>query len=209
MADVLVSARALLVEYGRRMVVDRLTVGTSGNLSVRVDDVVAITPSGLPYDRVKPDDIAVVELDGALIDGGRPSSELRLHLSIYANTRARAVVHTHSPHATALATVLDDELPVVHYTMAALGGAVPIVPYATYGTQELADVTAAALVKRSAALLENHGVVTYGSTLEKAYERAQLVEWVSEVYTHACRIGTPRIVTPEQLKDVVRRSREP
>lgn len=202
-------ARDLLVEYGRRMVADRLTVGTSGNLSVRVEDAVAITPSGVPYERVSPKDIAVVGLDGAPVEGGRPSSELRLHLATYASTRARAVVHTHSPYATALATVLEGELPVVHYTMAALGGAVPIVPYFTYGTQELADATAAALVNRTAALLENHGVVTYGSSLGKAYERAQLVEWVSEVYTHAACVGTPRIVTPEQLEEVVCRSREP
>jgi L-fuculose-phosphate aldolase len=208
MADLLV-VRESLVEYGRRLLTDRLTVGTSGNLSVRVDDVVAITPSGVPYERVAPEDIAVVGLDGGPLEGGRPSSELRLHLGIYASTRARAVVHTHSPFATALACVLEDELPVVHYTMAALGGAVPIVPYSTYGTQELADATAAALSNRTAALLGNHGVVTFGSSLEKAYERAQLVEWVSEVYTHASRVGTPRIVTPEQLADVVRRSREP
>jgi L-fuculose-phosphate aldolase len=208
-ADVLVAAaREQLVEFGRRLLTDRLTVGTSGNLSVRVDDAVAITPSGVPYERVRVEDIAVVDLSGGLLEGGKPSSELRLHLGIYASTRARAVVHTHSPFATALATVLEGELPVVHNTMAALGGALRIAPYATYGTQELADVTVTALEGRRAALLENHGVVTYGGSLETAYERAQLVEWVCEVYTHAARVGTPRVVTAEQLEDVVRRSRE-
>ena len=200
-------ARALLAAHGRRLIGDRLTVGTSGNLSIRLDDCVAITPSGIPYDRIEPEEIALVTLEGERLDGGPPSSELRLHLGIYASTRAGAVVHTHSPFATALSTVLD-ELPTVHYTMAMLGGAVPVVPYATYGTQALADVTRSALSGRRAALLQSHGVITYGRTLQLAYERAELVEWVAEVYTHARVVGEPRIVSAAELEDVARRACE-
>jgi L-fuculose-phosphate aldolase len=200
-------ARAAVAACGRRLVSTGLVVGSAGNVSVRVGDQIAITPSGVPYDRIEPDDIAVVTLEGERLEGGPPSSELRLHLGIYASTRAGAVVHTHSPFATALSTVLD-ELPAVHYTMAMLGGAVPVVPYATYGTQALADATRSALSGRRAALLQSHGVVTYGRTLELAYERAQLVEWVAEVYTHARVVGAPRIVSAAELEDVARRAGE-
>lgn len=197
-------ARALLVEYGHRLIRDRLTVGTAGNLSLLVDDVLAITPSGVPYERVAAADIVLVDADGTVREG-KPSSELPLHRAIYAGTDAGAVVHTHSPYATALATVFEDELPPIHYTTAILGGPVPVVPYSTYGTQELADACRKALRDRSAALLQSHGVVAYGDTLESAYERAQLVEWLAEVYTHACAVGTPRLFDAAELETVTRR----
>jgi L-fuculose-phosphate aldolase len=201
------AARVLLVEYGHRLITDRLTVGTAGNLSLLVDDVLAITPSGVPYDRIAADDIVLVDSDGTA-RGGRPSSELPLHRAIYAGTDAGAVVHTHSPYATALAAVFTDELPPVHYTTALLGGPVPVVPYSTYGTQELADATREALRDRTAALLQSHGVVAYGSTLPEAYERAQLVEWLAEVYTHACAVGRPRLFDAAELEKVGQRIRQ-
>jgi L-fuculose-phosphate aldolase len=198
------AARALLVEYGRRLVQDRLTVGTAGNLSLRLGDVLAITPSGVPYERVAAADMVLVDAEGTP-RGGKPSSELPLHRAIYASTDAGAVVHTHSPYATAIAAVLDDELPPVHYTTALLGGPVPVVPYSTYGTQALADATREALRDRSAALLQSHGVVAYGDTLPEAYERAQLVEWLAEVYTHACAVGRPRLFDAGELETVARK----
>jgi L-fuculose-phosphate aldolase len=197
-------ARALLVEYGHRLIRDRLTVGTAGNLSLLVDEVLAITPSGVPYDRIADADIVLVDADGTAREG-KPSSELPLHRAIYASTDAGAVVHTHSPYATALATVFEDELPPIHYTTAILGGPVPVVPYSTYGTQELADACREALRDRSAALLQSHGVVAYGDTLESAYERAQLVEWLAEVYTHACAAGRPRLFDSDELENVARK----
>jgi L-fuculose-phosphate aldolase len=199
-------ARALLVEYGRRLVRDRLTVGTAGNLSLRLGDVLAITPSGVPYERVAAADIVLVDAGGTP-RGGKPSSELPLHRAIYASTDAGAVVHTHSPYATALATVFTDELPPIHYTTALLGGPVPVVPYSTYGTQELADACRDALTGRSAALLQSHGVVAYGDTLPEAYERAQLVEWLAEVYTHASRVGEPRLFDSAELERVAQKLR--
>jgi L-fuculose-phosphate aldolase len=200
-------ARALLVDYGHRLIRDRLTVGTAGNLSLLVDDVLAITPSGVPYERTAAADIVLVDADGTVREG-KPSSELPLHRAIYAGTDAGAVVHTHSPYATALATVFEDELPPIHYTTAILGGPVPVVPYSTYGTQELADACREALRDRSAALLQSHGVVAYGDSLESAYERAQLVEWLAEVYTHACRVGEPRLFDPAELERVAQKMRQ-
>ena len=182
-------ARALLVEYGRRLVQDRLTVGTAGNLSLRLDDVLAITPSGVPYDRVAAADIVLVDADGTP-HGGKPSSELPLHRAIYAGTDAGAVVHTHSPYATALAAVFTDELPPVHYTTAILGGPVPVVPYSTYGTQELADACREALRDRSAALLQSHGVVAYGDTLPERL-RARPAGRVAGRGLHARLRGRP------------------
>ena len=187
--------RRALVEAARRLITDGLSIGTSGNLSVRLDDQVAITPSGMPYDEMSGEDIALVTLDGRPIEGSRaPSSELSMHLQIYRHTRARAVVHTHSPYATAVSCSCE-ELPAMHYMVAALGGPIRVAPYATFGSQELADLTLVALGERRAALLQNHGAVTYGRSLGQAYERAELLEWLSQVYVSSRALGSPRILT--------------
>lgn len=195
-------ARRLLAEHGRRLISDDLSIGTSGNLSIRVDEGMVITPSGVRYDEIVEELIPLVSMEGELLDGPQPSSELWMHLNVYASTRAGAVVHTHSPHATALSMVVD-ELPALHYVIVQLGGPVKVVPYATFGSRELADRTAEALVGRSAALLQNHGAVTYGSSLAKAYERAQLLEWLSRVYILALQAGDPQLLTADQLDDVL------
>jgi L-fuculose-phosphate aldolase len=198
----LTEARRLLADHGRRMIADDLSIGTSGNLSIRVDEGVVITPSGVRYDEIVADQVPLVSMEGRLLDGPQPSSELWMHLDVYATTRAGAVVHTHSPHATALSMVVD-ELPALHYVIVQLGGPVAVVPYATFGSRELAERTAAALAERSAAILQNHGAVTYGSSLAKAYERAQLLEWLSRIYLLARQAGEPKLLTPDELDDVI------
>jgi L-fuculose-phosphate aldolase len=195
-------ARRHLAERGRRMIRDDLSIGTSGNLSIRVDEGIVITPSGVRYDEIEADGIPLVSMTGALLDGPQPSSELWMHLNVYATTRAGAVVHTHSPHATAVSMVVD-ELPALHYVIVQLGGPVKVVPYATFGSRELAERSAEALKGRSAALLQNHGAITYGSSLAKAYERAELLEWLSRVYLLARQAGEPRLLSVEQLDDVI------
>ncbi|MGW0607046.1 class II aldolase/adducin family protein [Streptomyces sp. NPDC002640] len=147
-----------LVATARRTAEDGLVVGTSGNVSVRVgEDLVLVTPSGVPYDRLGPGHLVGVGLDGRRRLGtAEPTSELPLHLAVHRGTGARAVVHTHAVHATAVSTLVD-ELPPVHYMTAALGGPVRVAPYATYGTPELAEATLAALEDRTACLLRNHG----------------------------------------------------
>ena len=124
-----------------------------------------------------------------------------MHLTIYRHTKALAVVHTHSPFATAVSTVLD-ELPPVHYALAGLGGPIRVAPYATFGSGDLARNMIAALEGRSAALLQNHGTIAYGRDLAQAYLRAQTLEWVAEVYWRAKTLGEPRILPVEELERV-------
>jgi L-fuculose-phosphate aldolase len=195
-------ARAELVRYGKRLLGDALVIGTAGNLSVRVDDHVLITPSAIPYEETEPDDICVLDLDGNVVAANAPpSSETPMHLTIYRNTRAGAVVHTHSPFATALSTVLD-ELPPVHYALAGLGGPIRVAPYATFGSGDLAQNMLDALEGRSAALLQNHGTIAYGRNLAQAYVRAQTLEWVCAVYYRAKTLGEPSILPVEELDRV-------
>jgi L-fuculose-phosphate aldolase len=194
--------RASLVDHGRRMVHDGLVDGVSGNLSARAGDLIAITPSGVPYQDMAPADICLVQpADGSTAAGGRPSTETPMHLAVYRATDAAAIVHTHSPFVVALSTVLD-ELPAVHYAMAGLGGLVRVTPYARFGTQELADGAVAALRGRTAVILRNHGALTYGATLEQAYDRARTLEWLASVYWHARMAGRPRTLTAAQLDEV-------
>jgi len=191
-----------LVGYGRRMARDGLVDGMSGNLSVRAGDLIAITPSGAPYQEMAPADICLVRPgDGSTAAGGRPSTETPMHLAVYQATDAEAIVHTHSPFVVALSAVLD-ELPAVHYAMAGLGGLVRVAPYARFGTQELADGAVAALADRTAVILRNHGALTYGASLGQAYDRARTLEWLASVYWHARLLGRPRTLTAAQLDEV-------
>jgi L-fuculose-phosphate aldolase len=136
MSDGLATARHAVAACGRRMVADGLVLGTAGNVSVRVGDLVAVSPSGMPYHLVEPEDVCVVDLAGKRIDGPHtPSSETPMHLDIYATTPAGAVVHHHGLHSAAVSTVLD-ELPPIHYYALRLGGPVRVARYATYGTPQ-------------------------------------------------------------------------
>lgn len=207
MAEVpeLTEERRALVEAGHRLVADRLVVGTAGNLSVRVGDLVAVTPSGVPYAHIGPADVVIVRaVDGTVVDGGRaPTSELPLHLAVYrAFPAVGAVVHTHSPWATAASAVLR-EVPAVHYAVVALGGPVPVVPYHRFGSPELADAVVAGLMGRTGVLMANHGATCVGATLEEAYDRALTLEWLCEVVGRARQFGgEPSVLTDAQLAEV-------
>ncbi|MCP3821287.1 class II aldolase/adducin family protein [Streptomyces sp. A3M-1-3] len=197
-------AWAELVATARRTAAEGLVVGTSGNVSVRVGDLVLVTPSGVPYDRLGPGDIVAVDLTGKQVTGELvPTSELPLHLAVYRNTPARAVVHTHAVHATAVSTLVP-ELPPVHYMTAALGGPVRVAPYALYGTPELAGHMLHALRGRTACLLRNHGTVAHGDTLDQAYDRTAQLEWMCRVWLTASTVPghTPTLLSPAQLDDV-------
>ena len=196
--------RAELVAFGRRMGPDGLAIGTGGNLSCRVGDLVAITPRGVSYEATRLEHICIVGLDGEVVQATLgPSSELPMHLAVYARCDAGAVVHTHSPYATTLGTVIE-ELPPVHYLISLLGGPVRVAPYATPGSAELAAHMAAALDGRSAVLLGNHGTITTGDTLEQAYSRALLLEWMCGVYYRARLLGEPRLLDLEEIAKVGR-----
>ncbi|MTD53026.1 class II aldolase/adducin family protein [Amycolatopsis sp. RM579] len=184
-----------------------LVISTAGNASIRIDDdLVAISPSRLPYDSMQASDICLVHLNGALIDGHpHPSSEMQLHLDIYRATDARAVVHTHSKAAAVVSTVAD-QLPAIHYYINQLGGApIRVAPYFTFGTKELANAVVAALRGRTGALMANHGAVAIGDTVDEAYSRATVLEWLCEVWCSAQTLGTPRLLSDEQLQDAERR----
>jgi L-fuculose-phosphate aldolase len=194
--------RQALVGHGVKLLEDGLAIGTAGNLSVRLGERVLITPSGIPYDETRPEDCCVLDLDANVLEpGGPPSSETPMHLTIYRHTNAGAVVHTHSPFATALSTVLD-ELPPVHYALAGLGGPIRVAPYATFGSGDLARNMLVALEGRSAAILQNHGTIAYGRDLAQAYLRAQTLEWVCEVYWRAKTFGEPKLLPVEELDRV-------
>src|SRR3954462_8750097 len=165
------AAREQVAAASRRLAAAGLVLGTAGNVSARAGAHVAITPTGADLASLAAEDVTVVALNGAVVDGTlAPTSEIDLHLGVYRRYDAGAVVHTPSPMATALACVLEGELPCVHYGMLALGGAVPVAPYRTFGTRELAETVVAALEGRTAALMANHGAITYGHDLDAAVE---------------------------------------
>ncbi|GAA4670099.1 class II aldolase/adducin family protein [Streptomyces chumphonensis] len=198
-----------VVATARRTADSGLVVGTSGNVSARVGDVVLVTPSGMPYDRLTPADLCAVHLDGRPAAGHRaPTSELPLHLAVYRETDAAAVVHTHAVHATAASTLVD-ELPAVHYMAAALGGPVRVAPYAIYGTPELADHLLTALRGRTGCLLRNHGTVVYGRDLDQAYDHTAQLEWMCRVWLAAAAVPgrVPAVLSAGELDAVAARLR--
>ncbi|MGC9538764.1 class II aldolase/adducin family protein [Streptomyces sp. UG1] len=198
-----------LVATARRTVADGLVVGTSGNVSVRVGETVLVTPSGVPYDRLSAEDVTGVDLDGRQVLGALvPTSELPMHLAIYRATDAGAVVHTHAVHATAVSTLVT-ELPLIHYMAAALGGPVRVAPYATYGTQELAENMLRALTDRTACLLQNHGTMACGATLDQAYDRTAQLEWMCRVWLTASSVPglAPSLLSEGQVAEVGERLR--
>jgi L-fuculose-phosphate aldolase len=180
-----------------------LVVGTAGNVTVREDDLVAVTPSGVRYAELTPELVGVHRLDGAAVEAPlAPTSELPLHLAIYAaRPETGAIVHTHSPAATALSALVY-EVPAVHYYMAMFGGPVLVAPYATYGTDDLARNVVHALRGRAACLMGNHGAVTIGPDLVTAYDKTVYLEWLCDVYLRASSAGTPHLLSPAQLDAV-------
>ena len=178
----------------RRLAADGLVHATAGNVSARADDLIAITPTGARLEELRADEVAVVDRAGSQVDGPlAPTSELDLHLGAYERFGAGAVVHTHAPFATALSCVLD-EVPLVHYEMLMLGGPVRVAPYATFGTPELAAGCLDALEGRTAALMANHGAITWGADLAGALAATEVLEWACAVYWRASQIGTPRVM---------------
>lgn len=192
--------REEVIAVARRMTADRLVVGTSGNVSVRCGDLVAVTPSGVDYDALRVEDVPLVELSsGEVVEGAlKPTSELPMHLTAYRDHGVGAVVHTHSLHATAL-SLLRDDVPAVHYQLADFGGTVRVAEYATFGTDRLAEAMSEALRGRNGCVLRNHGTVVVADDLAKAYGRAQQLEWLCELWLTASRVGAPRLLGEAEL----------
>lgn len=202
------AARDRVAQAARRLAEERLVLGTAGNVSERTGDLVAVTPTGGVLQTLTPDDIAVVDLDGQAVEGElEPTSELALHLGLYREQHAGAVIHNHAPMATALSCLLD-ELPVIHYNQLVLGGPIRVARYQTFGTAELAQATMEALEGRQAALMANHGAIVCGSDMAAAVENALLLEWLCGVYWHAAALGPPKTMTDEQCQAVLRTAAE-
>jgi L-fuculose-phosphate aldolase len=195
--------RERVAAAARRLAAEGLVVGTSGNVSHRTGSHVLVTATGVVLAEATADDVAVVEIDGRPLPGSpRPTSEIELHLGAIVRHGAGAVVHTHSPAATALSCVVE-EVPVVHYTMLALGGSVPVAPYRTFGTPELAEVVLEALEGRRAALMASHGAVVHAGDVEEAVEMALLLEWACDVYWRASAMGDPRVLGKDEQQAVI------
>ena len=202
-------ARERLVAAARRMRDLGLNPGRSGNASLRFGAGFLVTPTGLAYERMEPEDIVLVEAASGAARGRRaPSSEWRLHRDIYARRpEAGGVAHTHSPHATTLAC-LRHPIPPFHYEVAFAGGSdIRCSGYATFGTQALSDGALAALEGRRACLLANHGAVAIGATVEEAVELAERVESLARLYWQALQVGEPVLLDEVEMDRVVEKFR--
>ncbi len=196
--------RGEVAATARALISSGLVVGTAGNVSARTPEGdVLVTPSGLDYAVLEPEDVVLVDLEGNPVEGNlEPSSETPMHTGIYrARPEVHGIVHTHAPYATTLAC-MGWEIPPVHYMLAALSdeGRVPIADYATYGTEELARNCAAALgTTYGACLLRNHGTIAVGDSVEKAYFRTEVLEEMSALYFRTRSLGEPILLSPEQI----------
>jgi L-fuculose-phosphate aldolase len=201
--------RQAVVDSCRELARLGLIRGTAGNVSVRHESDILITPSGIPYDRLAPEMIASVPLgkrDGTWTGACKPSSEWRMHRDILrARPDDHAVIHTHSIYATAL-SMLREEIPAAHYMIAAFGGpTIRCTAYAPYGTQELSDLAVEGLRDRHGVLLGQHGMVVTGRNLGQAMWRAVELETLAQMYVIAKSIGSPHILPDEEIALTVER----
>ena len=180
--------------------------GTSGNISLRHDDGLLITPTGTPYETMQPEQIVFMKLDGSVETNQRPSSEWRFHRDILqARPDVNAVVHAHPPYSTILA-IMGMAIPAVHYMIACAGGdTIRCAPYATFGTEELSQHAVTALEDRSACLLAHHGMIALGPSLDKAMWLAVEVETLARQYHGCLQIGTPPLLPRAEIENVMGR----
>ena len=197
-----------VVRYGKKLIDRRLTTGSGGNISVcnREKNLVAISPSGLDYYETTPEDIVILDIDGNLVEGKhRPSSEAGMHLAFYKNRAdVSGIVHTHSKFATAIAC-MGWELPAVHYLIGMAGHRVKCTGYATYGSEELAKEALETIGDSNAVLLANHGLIALGEDVDRAFSTAEHLEFVSEVYYLTKTLGTPNILSDENMDEVMKK----
>ncbi|MGX8728451.1 MAG: class II aldolase/adducin family protein [Lachnospiraceae bacterium] len=200
--------RRQVVSYGCLLLKKRLTLGTAGNISAfdSGTGLLAISPSGMAYEDTEPEDVVVCDLNGNVVEGARkPSSELGLHAALYrVRPEIGGVVHTHSMYATTLAC-MNEPIRPIHFAILSAGeGEVPLADYATFGTPELAEAAARAVGSMNAVLLRNHGILTLGKDIPKAFQVMEDCEWCAEVQWRCMCAGKPSVLTGEQLADAAR-----
>ena len=207
--------RNKIIEYSLKLNSTNLSPLRSGNISVRAkednQDGYLITPSGKKYETLKPEDIVFMGLKEEVEKNdsiNSPSSEWRFHRDIYVNKNdAQAIVHAHSPHATAVSSH-GKSIPPFHYMIALAGGEdIKCADYATFGTEELSKNIIKALENRSACLMSNHGQVAFGKNLEDTFELAQEIENICHQYTIALKLGQPKILSFEEMKKVLEKAK--
>lgn len=204
-------ARDALVEAARRMAALGLNEGTAGNLGLRVEEGLLVTPSALSYDVMTPDDIVLLDWEGTVLeapDGRRPTSEWRFHRDILASRpEFGAVAHCHSPHATTIAC-LGISIPAVHYMVAMAGGNdIRCAPYATFGEAALSEHALTALEGRKACLLAHHGQIACGESLAQALDLAREVESLAALYWRLLQLGEPKTLDTEEMARVLEKFR--
>ena len=194
--------RKAIIAYGKKLVEDGHTRGTSGNISVfdREQKLMAITPSGIDFFELSDEDIVILDMDGQVVEGNRkPSSEWYMHLIQYQNRDdINAVIHGHTIYGTVL-SCLRETLPASHYMIAVAGRDVRVAEYATFGTEALAQNALKGMVNRKAVFLANHGILAGESDLAKAYSVVEEVEYCAKLYCIAKSIGEPVILSDEEM----------
>tara|TARA_Y100000816_G_scaffold204694_1_gene150921 strand:+ start:132 stop:788 length:657 start_codon:yes stop_codon:yes gene_type:complete len=207
--------RNQIIKYSLKLNSTNLSPLRSGNISLRSKEKdtegYLITPSGKKYEKLKPEDIVFMgfnEEEENNDSNNKPSSEWRFHRDIYLNKNgAQAIVHAHSPHATAVSSH-GKSIPPFHYMIALAGGEdIKCADYATFGTEELSNNVIKALENRSACLMSNHGQVAFGKNLEQAFELAQEIENICHQYTIALKLGEPKILSFEEMKKVLEKAK--
>lgn len=202
--------RQLVVEYGKKVSQSGLTEGTSGNLSManRSKGLIAISPSGIDYFDIRPEDVVVFRIeDAAIVDGERkPSSEWALHQAVYkAKPMASGIIHTHSRFCATLAC-MRQPMVAVHYAIASCGAArVECAEYATFGTKELSEKVVRAMPVANAALLANHGVIVCGRGLKEAYSLLENMEYVAEIQWRTACAGGAKVIDDAEMANILER----
>ena len=195
-----------IIEYGLKIYRQNLTNGTGGNLSIfnREKGIFAISPSGIPYEDIKEEDVAILDLDGIQLQGNKkPSSEVDLHRIFYRERDdINSIIHTHTINATTL-SCLSWDLPPVHYMIALAGPDVRCAKYASYGTYELAENAFKAMEDRKAVLLANHGLLAGGRDIENAFSITEEIEYCAGLYIKAKSIGQPVILDKEEMEKII------
>ena len=208
MTDSELKLRLELIETCRGMNRLGINKGTSGNVSVRHGNGLLVSPTGIGYDAMRPEDVVQLDWDGQFEGDVLPTSEWRFHRDILAaRPDLNAVVHTHSVHATAVA-IMGRGIPAIHYMIAAAGGPdIRCAPYATFGTQELADAVLAAMADRRACLLAHHGVIAGHVSMARALSLAGTVEELAQQYLLCLPHGEPPVLAPDEIARVVEKFR--
>ncbi|WP_314293906.1 L-fuculose-phosphate aldolase [Leptotrichia massiliensis] len=205
---ILEKEREQVIEYSLKLLSEGLTNGTAGNVSIfnREEGLVAISPTGVNYSELTPEMISIVDLDGKLIEGLKPSSELEMHMILYRNREdVNSVIHTHPVYTTVLACLRQD-LPAIDYMIAVTGATkVRCAEYASYGTKELAENAYKAMGSSLAVILANHGLTTAGKDIANAFNITVQVEYISNLYIKARNIGEPIILPDNEMNSMLER----